>query len=217
MKRLLNYKRAFACVFIGLAMAISMGSVYANTDVKTLFTQWADRNINLVKSKLNVEQEKALNKEQAAIIKQVTGLNVNTLKEIENSQSEIQKEVISDIQKELSSLESRLDNSYKVKKQKVTGDFDLAVEEVTGNIHNELNTIYEDPQLVPSDNTHKVDFPSYEDAHLLVNEEIEKTKKTINQLKSMADQSQDSHVKKYLFDKALVLEIIIQNIEKNEH
>ena len=217
MKRLLNYRNTFACGIIGLTLAISMGSVYANTDVKTLFTLWADRKINLFNSKLNIEHEKALNKEQEAIIKKVTGLKANTLKEIKNSQSSIQKEVMSDIHKELTSLETRLDDSYKVKKQKVTGDFDMAVGEVTGNINHTLNTVYEDPHLIPSNDSHKVDFPSYEDAHLLVNEEIGKTKKTISQLKSMADQSKDSHVKKYLSDKALVLEFIIQNIEKTEH
>lgn len=195
-------------------MVIGVGSVYANSDIKKQFSLWADTKFTQTISSLNQDHSKAVDIKQESLIKNVNELKSKTLKELENSQTTIQNDVISDIQKELDSLETKLNESSKSKQKIASADFDSAVEEVNGKTKAVIQEVYEDPNLITKNTNQKQDPTSYDDAHKLVQEEIEKTKLTINHLKTLAEQSENIHVKKYLLDKATVLEFIIDNIEK---
>lgn len=215
MKKFQENKRIIPIVTIGFVLLISVGSVYANTDSKGQLSLWAEPKIAQTINGLSRQHNLNVNSKQDTLINNINELRTKSLKELENSQTTIQKEVISDIQKELDSIESKLNASNKSKQNAASSDFDLAVEEVNGTTKATMQAVYEDPNLIKKENENqKHEILSFEDAHKLVEEEIEKTKVTIDQLKALAEKSKDSHVKNYILDKAAVLELMIKNVEK---
>ncbi|MEH6938341.1 hypothetical protein V7056_10830 [Bacillus sp. JJ664] len=214
MKGIQNYKRILPIVIIGLLLVISVGSVYANTDIKKQFDLWGNSKTDQAKSTISKKLDVTLRSNEDNIDEETKKLLGNTTKEIEDSAKNIQDKVENVIQSELEKNEKNMSTAFQSNQGNLDQDFDSINQEVKGKTTTILDELYEDSNILPNINSESGTNINLETAKEQVEIEVNKTKETISKLKVLAQNEKDSFVKQYILEKIIFLEMLIEKVEK---